>query len=171
MHDVFRDNSTRLSPGIVPAPALFFFFTSVKTIIFLGTKWMDRTLGQVFASGEAMPLLPWQRSLRGQSDIANCPLSLIQMGRECQTSPWRRPPFRLAGRPLQRTAWNVLLIKAERFNGRISLSTAWNISHSPTILWGYSIFVERLYSQRSFEINQRGENGVVKQVLGVLESP
>ena len=87
-------------------------------------------------SGEAMPLLPWQRSLRGQSDIANCPLSLIQMGRECQTSPWRRPPFRLAGRPLQRTAWNVLLIKAERFNGRISLSTAWNISHSPTILWG-----------------------------------
>ena len=24
-------------------------------------------------------------------------------------------------------------------------------------------------TQRSFEINQRGENGVVKQVLGVLE--
>ena len=26
MHDVFRDNSTRLSPGIVTAPALFFFY-------------------------------------------------------------------------------------------------------------------------------------------------
>lgn len=53
MNDVFRDNSMRLSPGIVRAPAFFFFFASVKTIIFLGTKWMDRTLGQVFASGEA----------------------------------------------------------------------------------------------------------------------
>lgn len=46
MNDVFRDNSTRLSPGTVRAPAFFFFFliASVKTVILLVTKWMNRTL-------------------------------------------------------------------------------------------------------------------------------
>ena len=114
-----------------------------------------------------MPLLPWQRPLRGQIDIAHGPPSLIQMGRGCQTSPWRLPPFPLVG---EGTAWNVLLIKTERSNRKISLSTARNISHSPSILWGAQSLWKGSILKGVLRLT-RGENAVVKQVLGVVESP
>ena len=114
-----------------------------------------------------MPLLPRQRPLRGQIDIAHSPPSLIQMGRRCQTSPWRLPPFPLVG---EGTAWNVLLIKTERSNRKISLSTARNISHSPTILWGAQSLWKGSILKGVLRLT-RGENAVVKQVLGVVESP
>lgn len=140
MNDVFRDNSTRLSPGTVRAPAFFFFITSVKTVILLVTEWMNRTLWGRFllvekqkyhapaALAKASERTEWHFSWPSESNtngqgVSDKPLDKL-------------PPFPLVGRHLGRTAWNALLIKTERFNGKISLSTAWNISHSLTILWG-----------------------------------
>lgn len=55
LNDVFRDNRTRLNPRNIKSTS-FCIFASValvKTVTFLGTKWMNRTLRQVFLSGEA----------------------------------------------------------------------------------------------------------------------
>ena len=63
------------------------------------------------------------------------------------------------------------LIKTERFKGSFLLSTAQNISHSSAILQGAQSLWKGSVLSRSLEINQRGGNVVVKQILGIIGRP
>ena len=60
LNDIFRDSRTRLNPSNIKSTS-FCIFASValmKTVTLLGTKWMNRTLRQIFLSGEAETARP-----------------------------------------------------------------------------------------------------------------